>query len=239
MALQSTATDIHLRSSQAFGLTSESPFSITCWMNCVWNPGVRHSFVGIYGPSTDTPLGAPVTALQIGTGAGTYDLVCWTWGGGAMVSSAAGAMTGFNNIWVCIAYTYDGTTHRLYRNGVQIASSTTAQIPGYLNQVYINGYPGGATSEVASFQVDQYALFRRTLSADEVLSMYNASGSRHGDHYSLIARYEFDELSQGSTITSVPDFTGGGSTLTPTGVGTAMTYTYSSTLANSNIRPVQ
>jgi hypothetical protein len=180
MAIQSNAADIHLRSSQAMNLSAQTPFSVTTWINATWNPGTTSSLVGIYGPPTDTPLGGPVTAMQIGTQTGTYDIVCWTWGGGLLVAGPAAAMTGFNGIWVFITYTFDGTTHRLYRNGVLLASSTNAQIPGYLNQVYINGYPGSITSEVASFQTDQYALYRRTLSADEVLTIYNAGGARHG-----------------------------------------------------------
>lgn len=239
MAVQTNATDIHLRSSQAMNLQSTTPFSVTTWMNCTWNPGARDSFVGIYGPVTDTPLGAPVTAMQIGTSTGNYDLTCWTWGGGTLVGTATGAMTGFNGVWVFVAYTYDGTTHRLYRNGVQLVTSTTAQIDGFLNQVYINGYPGSGTGEISAFQVDQYALYRRQLSANEVLTIYNAAGARHGIENGIIARYEYDEGAEGSAVSAVVDLTGNGNTLTSTGVGTAMTYTYPGTYPNSNIRMVQ
>ena len=238
MAIQCNAADYHLRSSSAMGLRSTDAFSVSTWMNAVWNGGARLSFVGIYGPGTDTPLGTPITALQIGTAAGTGDLTCWTWGGGSLISVAA-TMTPFNNLWVNIVYTYDGSTHRLYRNGTLLASSTTAQIAGFLNQVYINGYPGGATSEVASFQVDQYSLFRRTLSADEILSMYNAQGARHGIVNNQICRFEFDEGVQSSTVSSVVDLSNSGHGLTSIGAGTPFTYTYSTSLANSNIRPVQ
>jgi hypothetical protein len=239
MAIQTTATDVHLRSSQPMGLLATTPFSVACWMNCTWNPGVRHSFVGIYGPSTDVSLGAPVTAMQIGTSTGNNELTCWTWGGGTLVGTANGAMAGFNGVWVFITYTFDGTTHRLYRNGVQLVTSTTAQQAGFLNQVYINGFPGSITGEVAAFQVDQYTLYRHELSADEVLSMYNAAGARHGNQFQMIARYEFDELGQGVTTSSVVDMSGSVHGLTVTGAGTPITYTYPSTYANSNIRPVQ
>ena len=238
MAIQTTAADYHLRSSAAMGLQSQSVFSITCWLNAVWNPGARNSFVGIYGPTTDTPLGTPVTALQIGTANGAGDLVCWTWGGGTMVQLATG-MTAFNNAWVHIAYTYDGTNHRLYRNGAQVATSTTAQIAGFLNQVYINGYPTGTTNEVAAFQVDQYGLYRRTLSADEIQTIYNAAGARHGIVNGQICRYEFDEGAQNAACSAVVDLSNSGHGLSSTGAGATFTYTYPSTYANSNIRPVQ
>lgn len=239
MAVQLNASDIHLRSSQAMGLSALAPFSVTAWMNCTWNGGSRRSFVGIYGPSTDTPLGSPVTALQIGTSSGAGELTFWTWGGATLTGTATGVMTPFNNQWVFIAYTFDGTTHRGYRNGVLLSSATTTQQPGFLNQVYINGFPGGGTSEVDSFQVDQYHLFRRTLSVEEIETMFNAGGARHGIINGIICRYEFDEGANGSTATNVVDLTGNSHNLTPIGSGTAITYTYTNTFANSNIRPVQ
>lgn len=239
MAIVCTAADYHLRSSQATGLQSTQPFSISVWINGVWNGGGRLSFVGIYGPATDTPLGAPITALQIGTTAGASTVDCWTWGGGVMVGGVAMAAGTYNNVWVHFAYTFDGTNHILYRNGVQVATTTTAQIAGFLNQVYINGYPGSGTGETSTHQVDSYTLWKRTLTADEVQTIYNSQGSRHGDTYQHLARYEFDEGILGANATSVVDMTGNGHTLTSTGAGAAITYTYSGSVANSNTRPVQ
>jgi hypothetical protein len=148
-------------------------------------------------------------------------------------------MTGYNGVWVFIVYTYDGTNHTLYRNGIQASTTVTTQQPGYLNQVYINGFPDSAASEVTAMQVDQYALYRRTLSATEVLTIYNAAGARHGIVNGLVCRYEFDELSQGASVSNVVDLTGNGNTLTSTGAGTVMAYAYPNTYANSNLRPVQ
>lgn len=238
MAVQSNASDIHLRSSQAMNLRSTDPFTVCTWINATWNSGTCLSCVGICGPSSDTPLGAPTTAVQIGSASGNYDLTCWSWGGSNLVSTAAGAMTGFNGVWVFICYAYDGTVHSLYRNGELLQTTTNAQTAGFLNQVYINGYPGSGTGEVGSFQVDQYSLFRRALSAGEVLTMYNARGDRHGIYKDLIARYGFDELGQGAAASSVIDMSGNNHTLTVTGAGSPFTYTYPNTVANSNIRPV-
>ena len=53
------------------------------------------------------------------------------------------------------------------------------------------------------------------------------------------ARYDFDELAQGSTVSSVVDISGNGNTMLNTGTGTAITYTYTGTVANSNLRMVQ
>lgn len=238
MAITTTASDIHLRSSQSLGLQSQTPFSVTVWINATWTPGTRRSFVGIYGPATDTPLATPVTAMQIGTTSGNGELSFWTWGGGILTGTAAGFMNAFNSSWVFIAYTYDGTTHRGYLNGTLAASANTAQIAGFLNQIYINGYPGGVTSEVATYQCDSYALYNRRLLDAEIQTIYHATGARHGIGNGMLAKYEFDELSAGVACTSVPDLTGNGNTLTVVGGGTAIQYIYSDTLSNSNIRPV-
>jgi hypothetical protein len=148
-------------------------------------------------------------------------------------------MTPYNGVWVFIAYTYNGTNHILYVNGSQVATSTAAQTAGYLKQVYINGYPGGGTSEVYTHLVDQYSFYNRTLSPYEVMTMYCANGGRHGITYGLMAKYEFDEKSQGATCTSVPDISGLNNQLTTLGAGTAITYDYTSPRATSNFRPVQ
>jgi hypothetical protein len=239
MAIICTATDYHLRSSQATGLQSTQPFSISVWINAIWNSGSRLSFVGVYGPTTDVALGPPVTALQIGTTAGASTVDCWTWGGSVLIGGVAMPAGTYNNAWVHFIYTFNGTNHILYRNGIQVATNTTAQIPGFLNQVYINGFPGGVTSEVATHQVDSYTLWTRTLTADEIITIYNAQGARHGITNNQLARYEFDEGALGDAATSVVDMTGRGNTLTNVGAGTPIAYIYSGGVANSNFRPVQ
>jgi hypothetical protein len=242
MAILTTAADTHLRSSQTMGLSSQSAFSISCWINGVWNPGSRRSLVGIYGGSADTALAAPITGVQIGTTNGSGELTCWTWGGGVLVGTAAGVMTALNNAWVHIVYTYDSTTHRVYLNGALAASqlnTVNPQIAGFLNQVYINGYPTGTTSEVSAFYIDQYTLFRRTLAPDEIQTMYYSQGARHGLVNGLICKFEFDEGIEGSLTASVPDLSNSGHNLSVDGVSTAISYSYVNSLASSNIRPVQ
>lgn len=238
MAIQTSAVDMHLRSSVALGLTSASAFSITCWVNANWSATGTQSIIGIYGPTTDTPLGAPVTAVQLGTRETNPGAIfAWTWGGGALAISANNFMTPLNNTWVNLCYTTNGTTHRIYVNGVEAVTGTGTQITGFLNQVYVNGFPNSGAAEVATYQLDQYSLLLRELTPGEVLTIYNAGGGRHGIYFGRTARYEFDELGQGAQVTFVPDFSGGLSALTPTGLGANFTYTYPGTFANSNTRP--
>jgi hypothetical protein len=219
--------------------STQTPLSVTIWINATWNPGARRSFVGIYGGATDTPLIAPTTGVQIGTGNGAGDLMFWTWGGASLCTTAANVMTTYNGKWIMVTYTYDGTTHRGYVNGAQVCTGTSVPLVGYLNQVFINGYPTGGVSEISAFQLDQYGLYNRALLADEVLTMYNAYGYRHGVTNSLVCRYEFDEYGEGTTTSTLPDLSGNGHTLTNIGAGTPVSYTYLNTFASSNIRPVQ
>lgn len=240
MAALTTAADAHLRSSASMALNSRTPFSVCCWLNTVWNPGSRRSLVGIYGGATDVPLSPPTTGIQIGTSTGSGELTCWTWGGITMVSTAAGVMTPLNNQWVHVVYTFDGTTHRVYMNGALAASqldTVNPQTNGQLNQVYINGYPGGGINEVHVFSIDQYLLYRRALNADEIQTIFHSQGTRHGISNDLVCRLEFDEGVQGSSVTFVPDFTNSEHNLTITGVSTAISYTYVNSIAASNIRP--
>lgn len=240
MAILCNASDIHLRSSKAFGLKCTDNFSIAVWINANWGGAVgARSMVGIYGGTADVPLEAPTCAAQIGTRTGNNELSIWTWGGGVLVQTANNFMTAFNNVWVHVVYTFDGTTHRAYLNGTVIATSVTAPFANqYLNQIYINGYPGGITNEVHNHQVDCFSLYRRTLSPDEILTMYNAQGGRHGIVKDLLCSLEFDELTDGSVCAVVPDLSGSDSPLNITGAGSSMLYSYSNTRANSNIRMV-
>lgn len=238
MSILTTATDRHLYSVSSNFTASTSPFSISVWINAVWNGGTTISMVGMYDGTT---VITPTTGLQIGITAATVGAVaCWTYGGGIMVQSSANAMTTYNNTWVNVTYTYDGTTHLIYANGVQLGTGTASQLPGTFTQVYINGYPpAGNANECAVFGVDMYTYFSRTLSANEVLTIYNAAGQRHGIVNGQLAKYEFDELGQGVTVVNVADLTGNGNTLSVIGAGSAITYSYTNSYADSNIRSPQ
>lgn len=218
---------------------ASAPFSINVWIFANWGSSGastgRTSMVGIYGPSP-----TPSTALQIGSSTGSGELSCWTWGGGTIISTAVDFMSSFNNQWVNIGYTYNGTTHSLYLNGNLINTSNTAQLAGNLQMVCINGYPTGGSSETWNHIVDTYSLWNRMLTANEMLTIYNATGSRHGIINGQLCSYEFDEGVEASNVgaSTVLDNSGNSLTLVLTGPGTAPKYTYTSSFADSNIRPV-
>ena len=234
MAVLTNASDIHLYSVSSNFLSSTSPQSISCWIKNTWNGGSRISMVGMYdGTSTATPT----TGVQIGTSSGAGEISTWTYGGTILATSATGIMNTYNGTWVHAAYTYDGTTHLIYVNGVQVATGTTTQIVGTFDQIWINGYPPtGNTAETSALGVDAYLYYNRTLSANEVLTIYNATGERHGIFNGVLAKYEFDELGQGSTVVSISDLSGNNQNLSVAGTGSAITYDYSTSFPDSNIR---
>lgn len=236
--LTGVAADRHLYCIGTNFTASNTPYSITVWINAVWSSGNTYSFVGMYD-GTPPATGTPTTGLQIGTRGAGGILSCWTYGGNLLVQSGA-VMTPYDNVWCMITYTYDGVNHNLYRNDTLLATTTTAVVTGTFTQVYINGYPPtGTANETTSFSIDSYTYYGRTLSAAEIQTIYNAAGARHGITNGMLARYEFDELAQGATVSTVLDMSGNGNTLNNTGAGAAITYTYPGTYANSNLRPVQ
>lgn len=68
--------------------------------------------------------------------------------------------------------------------------------------------------------------------------MYHSQGGRHGIVKDLLCNLEFDELPEGAVCSTVPDLSGNASPLNITGAGSSMSYTFSNTRANSNIRMV-
>ena len=200
MAVQFTTNGDSLANATnaTFFSTSTAPQSINVWINALWDGNVKtSSYVGMYNG-----VGGP-SAIQFGSKQGSPAGQCdiWTWGGGVLVSTTGVVIP--SNTWVNLCYTYDGTTHRLYYNGVLNNTGTTAQIVGNFNQVFLNGYTTGVTNETATFQVDTYYYYNRVLSADEIATIHSARGNRHGIVYGSLLRYEFDEGVQGATVTSI------------------------------------
>jgi hypothetical protein len=236
MAIQCAAVDIHL-SSAGNGtnfVAGNASFTIAVWIYADWTiTGTSGSFVGLYGPQP-----TPTSAIQIGRRSGFPNQVsCWTWGGASLVQSTVGSIA--SNTWQFVTYTFDGTTHRVYVNGVLSNTSTTVPNAVQMTTVYINGYPTGVANETSTHKVDSYTYYNRTLSDDEIMTMYRAQGSRHGIVHGLIAAYEFDGGIEGSTVTTVKDFSGNGNDLTSSGAGASpITNTYTDAVASSNFRRV-
>lgn len=80
--------------------------------------------------------------------------------------------------WYYTVGTWDGTTMRLYKNGLQVTSSVPG---GTLNATNINYWVSAVTNvEPMSGSIANVQIYTRALTADEVLQNYNANKSRFG-----------------------------------------------------------
>lgn len=179
-----------------------------------------------------------ITPAQAGLGNVTNQLQVINAGGAPSVREGVGAPAGLDNIGAI--YVDQAVTNG---NAIYRFNGSTWDVIATRPNLYsekVNGYTApGTTSETATYQVDTYAYYNRTLSQPEIQTMYESYGNRHAISYGVIAAYDFDELAQGSTVTGVVDISGNGNTMLNTGAGTAITYTYTGTVASSNLRRVQ
>ena len=81
--------------------------------------------------------------------------------------------------WVHLAGTYDGTTWRLYRNGVLAASVVDATGSVTVNGDWAIGARGTGTERFFKGAIDDVGIWKRALSADEVakVAAFGASGT--------------------------------------------------------------
>jgi hypothetical protein len=101
------------------------------------------------------------SAIQMGFRevSGSYRVVVWNWGGGPLLWSN---FLPSANEWHYYSYTFDGTTHRLYIDGVEASTSTTAATQGAVPQfVYLGSYSGGEYFK-GSIDESRYSLTRKT-----------------------------------------------------------------------------
>ena len=230
------AVDYHLAiQAGTLAINQVTPFTISCWINAqVWTGGNRTSMVGFYTNATTGGSG-----IQVGTGAGTGSLDVWYWGGTILVSSTGGTgVTSLTNgVWYHIAYTYDGTTHRLYVNGAITNTSVVAQSTGTSNTVFVNGYPTGGANETGLFTVDDFYIYNRALSANEISTQYATAGDCAGLWYGLQCNNRFGEGT--GTASNCIDYSGHSNGLTPMGAATGVNFVYSTSATYNDLRPAQ
>jgi hypothetical protein len=201
----------------SFSVNAQSPMTLMAWVYAIdataWSQTT--SMVGVYGPG-----GAPSTAIQIGSRAGT-GLNVWTWGGGILVNFTSHAPVAQ---WNHYAVTFNGTSAwTLYINGTQVATATVAQQAGNLTQTFINGHPTGGTNESGNFAVDDVLFASRLMSQDEIRTIYNVQGPRDGIFQNVIARYTYDEGVVGNPVVQCKDISATGANMTPS-TGTSPVY---------------
>ena len=231
------AVDYHLAvQSGTLSLNQLNPITFMCWINAqTWGGTVTNSMVGFYTNATTGGSG-----IQIGTRAGSTCEI-WYWGGTVLISSAGGTgvTTLTNGVWYHIAYTYDGTNNRLYINGTQTNTNTTAQLAGTNSTIYVNGFPTGTANETGIFSVADISVYNRTLSANEILTSYTTAGDKDGLWYGLQTCNPLNEGYPGNTANSCVDYSGNGNTLTPIGAATGVNFVYVASPITNDTRQVQ
>jgi Concanavalin A-like lectin/glucanases superfamily len=144
--------------------------SVEAWVNS-WIGGQDNRYILAKGADGNT---AASYALYTGAGGG---LSFYVYDGelNYAVSPAAGAEI-WDDTWHHVVGTYDGTTVRLYVDGVEIGDGTPSNLSiGYglsdSNDLYLGAYPGPSLLSFVG-RVDEPSIYNRALSADEALRLF-------------------------------------------------------------------
>jgi fibronectin type 3 domain-containing protein len=163
-ALSFNGTDALVRVPSAASLNFTSAMTLSVWIRPAvsqsgWRTAVqRQADAYMINASTDT---GPLRSGGGGTFNGNWSNVV------APTATAVGA-------WTHLAYTYDGTTQRLYVNGTQVATkATTGAIQSVTNPLWIGGnQPYG---EYFNGLIDEVHAYNRALTAGEITSDMNTA----------------------------------------------------------------
>lgn len=135
-------------------------------------------------------------------------------------TTVTGATTLQNNVWYTLAAVYDGSTVKVYVNGVQDGSAAST---GNLLSTNISATIGCDQSSSISYQlyyngtIDALRFYNRALSADELLSINNLAGEDL-IVYGLAGRWPMNENREGLAATgtgTIKDFSNNGLNITP------------------------
>jgi len=140
-------------SASANGLpAANAPQSVSWWLNVPTIPN------GVADALSLTNDGAHA-GVQPGFRNGRVGV--WQWGGTWLVSTAPPS----SNAWHHYVYTFDGTTHRLYVDGVSRANSTVTPQSAAPVQLQFGRWSGG--HEYVKGSLDDVRIYNRALSAAE------------------------------------------------------------------------
>jgi hypothetical protein len=152
--------------------------SINAWINAQWFTTAINDGVTIISKN-HTTLAVPYTVwFLIINPSGTY---MGSVGNGTTRTLVTSAATLSLNTWYNLTFTYDGTTLKLYKNGIQDTNTSTATYT--LGQNSVN--PSIGSNPILAPYSDWFKgsipivqLYNRALSAQEVAQNYNATKTR-------------------------------------------------------------
>lgn len=200
--------------------TSPTNITISAWIYCT---GGDNNYRGIVTKGNGSNSQSFALQLHSSQSDGPNKIEFWVSTNGSALTSIFGTDTfsaagGSLNGWKHIVATYDGTTMRLYSNGVQQSTGTSASGNVFDSTTAISiGKWAGANSDYFPGSIDDVRIYNRALSATEVQNLYNATKvgatrittvSRNG----LVGYWNLDD----GTSTKATDFSGNGNTGTLT-----------------------
>jgi hypothetical protein len=128
--------------------------SITCWVKITTTAGVQHMV------SYDDTAGN-----SIGVGIRGGALQAWKGGGSVLATTSAPSL----NTWVHVAYTWDGTTNKIYLDGGTPGTSTTSPNSGTVTRGFIGTWDG--INELLWGQIDEVRSYNVALTAAQVKNL--------------------------------------------------------------------
>ena len=143
---------------------NNAPQTISVWVNLTSNAGVQNFVTLINGGSG--------SAVQVGIR--NPNVVVWSYGGGTLASAP---LIG-TGAWHHIAYTFDGTTHRVYVDGVAGTPTTNAPQTATPTETYLGSYDGA--NEFLQGALDDARVYNRALSPAEVTTLAGGSNLSPG-----------------------------------------------------------
>lgn len=161
--------------------------SICFWFSIASTPSTvsnLFSFVSI----------ASSSAVQIGYVSSAF--LVWQFNGGTIVTAASNPTT---NVLHNLVYTYDGTTHTLYIDGVKSNSSTVTSQTGTVDSIQVFG---DQWSEFSTVTLADLRVYNRVLLTSEVSTIYSSIG-HDNIAYGLVSRWKLIEGPSGSALSSI------------------------------------
>ena len=151
------------------GLPSgNSARSASAWINAPAPASGSVSVIYNWGsPTTDQAYG-----LAIVNSSGTYSLLNFGWSDDALMN-----FTFTPNTWIHVASTYDGTTARVYLNGVLLGTSPRPNWNTVLNSLVIARDISSSTNDPFTGRIDEVAIFNYVLSATQISNLYHQGNS--------------------------------------------------------------
>jgi fibronectin type 3 domain-containing protein/anti-sigma regulatory factor (Ser/Thr protein kinase) len=135
--------------------------TIAAWIKPEATDGLRN--IVVHGYST-SPNGEVILRIN----AGKYEIGSWD---GTVHGTVSTIPTGDVNNWVHLAGLYDGTTWRLYRNGVQVNSRNDATGAVTVNANWAIGARGTGTGRFFQGSIDDVYIYNRALSVAEIAQL--------------------------------------------------------------------